>query len=261
MKTYLLNVSCKWISTYFYIQEFIWIYPTQWKWPPRSHRLPNESPSAKCGILPLTWLVSGVPKIPQTIRALTLLLVALQNLMVRPYYCTYWSQDMEKPSRIDQKAFSLLDSFHSFGRCYPVFRGVRGSHQQYYPHMNAVSCRDERCGKKCPWVGQWHKYNGVTNRSPIVLKVHSTCLVCKYGQDPMFGGLTGPRSTPTTCWKIDTLYNHHLNSYFSTYWLIQLSDITSDKNKTRTKTLLLVNTKFWSVTENRWWAQPQTEHP
>lgn len=126
MKTYLLNVSYKWISTYFYIQEFIWIYPTQWKWPPRSHRLPNESPSAKCGILPLTWLVSGVPKIPQTIRALTLLLVALQNLMVRSYYYTYWSQDMEKPSGIDQKAFSLLDSFHSIGRCYPVFRGWEG---------------------------------------------------------------------------------------------------------------------------------------
>jgi hypothetical protein len=40
----------------------------------------------ECGICPLKRLVRGVPKIPHTIRLLTLLLVAHQNLTVRPYY-------------------------------------------------------------------------------------------------------------------------------------------------------------------------------
>lgn len=155
----------------------------------RSYRLPNKRPSANVGYCPSSCWVTGVPKIPQTIGLLALLLVAQQNLMVRPSAedTTHIGDRTRRNHGVgtEREVFTLLGSFHSTGRCFPVCWAWEGVSQQFYPAMNAVSRSDDRCARKCPWVGQWHECNGVTNRFLIGFKAHSTgniCLVCRQGQ-------------------------------------------------------------------------------
>lgn len=140
------------------------------------------------GYCPSSCWVTGVPKIPQTIGLLALLLVAQQNLMVRPSAeDTTHIGDRTRRNQVgtEREVFTLLGSFHSTGRCFPVCWAWEEVSQQFYPAMNAVSCSDDRCARKCPWVGQWHGCNGVTNWFLIGFKAHSTgnvCLVCRQGQ-------------------------------------------------------------------------------
>lgn len=78
------------------------------------------------GILSLKLLSWLSWRFPTQYRLLPLLLVAYQNLIIRPccWRYSFCQSTWRKQVSTDQKAFSLLDSFQSTGRCYVVWWGV-----------------------------------------------------------------------------------------------------------------------------------------